>query len=133
MVAIELRLDQSAARGRRLGDDRRLQAGIIEQASSQAERVFAPNFDFRQALTHAIALDWVVVDEEETIQRETKLIGDGPDVVNLVIPIDAPCYEISRGQQAMTRVIVGIFPQVAHGRFIIFADAGEHDATLLET
>ena len=100
MLPCDLRLDQFAARCGFRGDDRNLQTRIVEQTTAQGERVLAPDLDLGQSLPDAVALDRIVVDEQESIEREAELFGDRTDIADLVVPVDAPGHEIIRRQAA---------------------------------
>src|ERR1700678_4086063 len=133
MLPLDLCLDQRAPRSRLRGNDRQLQARVVEKPPPEAEHVLAPDFNLRQALADAVALDRIVVDEQKAIERKAQLLGDRADIADLVVPVDAPRHEIVGCQQPMPWVMIGVFPELANAGFVIFADAGQHNAALLET
>ena len=131
-LAAELRLDQIGA-GRRFGGDaRHLQPRIVQKLAAQAEGILAPGFHLRQPLAHTIALDRVIVDEQEAVEREAELFGDRANVLGFVAPIDAESDEIIEGEQPLARIVIGIFPELADRRLVVLADAGQHDAATLQ-
>ncbi len=106
--------------------------GIAQQLAAHGEEILAPHFDLGELRLHALALDRIVVDEDEALERKTELLGHRADVAGLVVPVDAPGDEIVRRQQALMRVVLRVFPQLAHRRLVVLAGSDQQDPAPLQ-
>ena len=82
-LAFQLCFHQPRALGRFLGDNRQLQARIVEEHPAQAERIVSPDLYLGQSLAYPVTLDRMIVDEQKRIKRETEFVGNRANVIDL--------------------------------------------------
>jgi transposase len=84
---------------------------MVTQADGTAERDAAMLMLHKRWKQHrrmrTLAAD---KDEDEGLGREADLLGDGADILGLVIPVHPPGHEILGRQQALARIVAGIAP-----------------------
>ncbi len=78
--------------------------GSVKRRTAEIERFLAPDLNLGQHLAHTVALDRIVIEQQEGIEREAEFFGDAGDIRRLVDPVDAGGDEVVERQQAVLRI-----------------------------